>query len=405
MPVRRGHVAPQTTFVDSIIRKFEGLNRRFLLANAQVETFPIIYCNDGFCELVGFSRAELMQRPATCEFLHGPLTSAQATAHIRESLDTRVEKQLEIIYYRKDGTKFLCSQVTAPIRNEEGEISMFIMNFEDITDAPYRDDVITPCTSPLMIFKRFPQLSRQIQRMRPRHHTNNYQAAEDCNNSETVPIQNRARSKSLRLWLPALLRRSSESRCDPEDAMLTPADACEAVALETFEPHLRLLDLRRKTSLVDADAAPDGDGYRAQDILWRASSSFKEKGSLSAAVSYPNLNWCRSEPTARRALTFDFGHAIAANNLSKSLPNASSDSDLSRMRNQRKSPSLSNVISESHSRQKENNSAKLLLKEMHSHKLYMGEKVAQVSSYLHFLKISAAYWHQYTQQHSNTFSI
>ncbi|XP_035217490.1 potassium voltage-gated channel subfamily H member 2-like [Stegodyphus dumicola] len=150
MPVRRGHVAPQTTFVDSIIRKFEGLNRRFLLANAQVEQFPIIYCNDGFCEMVGYSRAELMQRPATCDFLHGPLTSSQATAQIRESLSTCLEKQLEIIYYRKDGTKFLCSQVTAPIRNEEGEISMFIMNFEDITDAPYRDDVLTPCTSPMM---------------------------------------------------------------------------------------------------------------------------------------------------------------------------------------------------------------------------------------------------------------
>lgn len=80
-----------------------------------------------------------------------------------------------------------------------------------------------------------------------------------------------------------------------------------------------------------------------------------------------------------------FPLAIASNNLSKSLPNASSDSDLSRMRHQqqRKSPSLSNVISESHSRQKENNSAKMLLKEMHSHKIYMGEKVAQVRPSIH----------------------
>lgn len=53
-------------------------------------------------------------------------------------------------YFLISGTNFLCSQVTAPIRNEEGEISMFIMNFEDITDAPFRDDVITPCTSPIM---------------------------------------------------------------------------------------------------------------------------------------------------------------------------------------------------------------------------------------------------------------
>ncbi|KFM63530.1 hypothetical protein X975_03854, partial [Stegodyphus mimosarum] len=44
--------------------------------------------------MVGYSRAELMQRPATCDFLHGPLTSSQATAQIRESLSTCLEKQL-----------------------------------------------------------------------------------------------------------------------------------------------------------------------------------------------------------------------------------------------------------------------------------------------------------------------
>ncbi|KAG8193568.1 hypothetical protein JTE90_000207 [Oedothorax gibbosus] len=338
-------------------------DRRFLLANAQVEHFPIIYTNDGFCELVGYSRAELMQRPATCDFLHGPLTSSQAAHTIRESLDTCLEKQLEIIYYRKDGTKFLCSQVTAPIKNEDGEISMFIMNFEDITDAPYRDEVITPCTSPLMFFKRFPQISRQIQRIRPSRPHNSIRSVEECANNEGPPRA--ARSKSLRLWLPSLLRRGSESRGDgaEDDMMLTPPDA-EALAMDTFDPRLQLLKMRRQSSLAEVThqdhCCPSGQQYGCQqplqntaDALWRASSSFKEKGTLSAA--------------------------IAANNLSKSLPNASSDSDLSRVRQQqqRKSPSLSNVISESHSRQKENNSAKLLLKEMHSHKLYMGEKVAQ----------------------------
>ncbi|EEC03992.1 hypothetical protein IscW_ISCW003231, partial [Ixodes scapularis] len=38
------------------------------------------------------------------------------------------------------GSKFLCSQVVAPIRNEDGDICMFIVNFEDVTDAPYKAD-------------------------------------------------------------------------------------------------------------------------------------------------------------------------------------------------------------------------------------------------------------------------
>ncbi|XP_023239843.1 potassium voltage-gated channel subfamily H member 6-like [Centruroides sculpturatus] len=103
MPVKRGHVVPQNTFIDSIIRRFDGLNRKFLVANAQIENYPIIYCNDGFCEMVGYTRGELMQRSCMCEFLHGPLTSTQAVAHIRETLDAFQERQLEILYYKKDG--------------------------------------------------------------------------------------------------------------------------------------------------------------------------------------------------------------------------------------------------------------------------------------------------------------
>lgn len=35
----------------------------------RVENCAVIYCNDGFCELCGYSRAEVMQRPCTCDFL------------------------------------------------------------------------------------------------------------------------------------------------------------------------------------------------------------------------------------------------------------------------------------------------------------------------------------------------
>ncbi|KAF3836173.1 hypothetical protein F7725_028731 [Dissostichus mawsoni] len=72
MPVRRGHVAPQNTFLDTIIRKFDS--RKFVIANARVENCAIIFCNDGFCHMCGYSRAEIMQKPCTCNFLYGPDT-------------------------------------------------------------------------------------------------------------------------------------------------------------------------------------------------------------------------------------------------------------------------------------------------------------------------------------------
>ena len=78
-------------------------DRKYVIANAQVDIKPIIFCNDGFCEMCGFSRAEVMQKACYCEFLHGPLTLPAANRLIIEALTGTEEKQVEILYYRKDG--------------------------------------------------------------------------------------------------------------------------------------------------------------------------------------------------------------------------------------------------------------------------------------------------------------
>ena len=79
-----------------------------MIANAQIETNPIIFCNDGFCELSGYSRAEVMQKSCICDFLHGPLTNAYAILQIKDALQGSEEKQVEILYYKKDGK---CSHI------------------------------------------------------------------------------------------------------------------------------------------------------------------------------------------------------------------------------------------------------------------------------------------------------
>ncbi|XP_078320838.1 voltage-gated inwardly rectifying potassium channel KCNH6-like isoform X2 [Crassostrea virginica] len=141
MPVRRGHVAPPNIFIDTIIRKFDGQNRNFVIANAQIETYPIIFCNDGFCDLTGFSRAEVMQKSCLCEFLHCSSTSTYSVLQIKEALRGTEEKQVEVMYSRKDSSRFLCSVLFAPVKNEQGEIIMFIINYEDITDAPLKNEL------------------------------------------------------------------------------------------------------------------------------------------------------------------------------------------------------------------------------------------------------------------------
>jgi len=45
------------------------------------------------------------------------------------------------------GTKLECSQVIAPIKNEAGEVCMYILNFEDIDALPDIAPNIEPSTS------------------------------------------------------------------------------------------------------------------------------------------------------------------------------------------------------------------------------------------------------------------
>ncbi|XP_051567840.1 potassium voltage-gated channel subfamily H member 7-like isoform X2 [Myxocyprinus asiaticus] len=130
MPVRRGHVAPQNTFLGIIIRKFEGQNKRFVIANARVQNCAIIYCNDAFCEMTGFSRPDIMQKPCTCDFLHGQLTKRHAIAQVAQALLGSEERKVEITYYHKDGSDFQCTTHIIPVKNQEGVVMMFILSFD-----------------------------------------------------------------------------------------------------------------------------------------------------------------------------------------------------------------------------------------------------------------------------------
>ncbi|XP_070694353.1 voltage-gated delayed rectifier potassium channel KCNH8 [Pempheris klunzingeri] len=141
MPVMRGLLAPQNTFLDTIATRFDGTHSNFVLGNAQVQSlYPIVYCSDGFCELTGYARAELMQKSCACHFLYGPETSDRLTAQIQGALDERSEFKTELIFYKKEGTQFWCLLDIVPIKNEKGEVVLFLVSHKDITDKKKDQD-------------------------------------------------------------------------------------------------------------------------------------------------------------------------------------------------------------------------------------------------------------------------
>ncbi|XP_033866598.3 potassium voltage-gated channel subfamily H member 8 [Acipenser ruthenus] len=139
MPVRKGLLAPQNTFLDTIATRFDGTHSNFVLGNAQVQSlYPIVYCSDGFCELTGYARAELMQKCCACHFLYGPETSDKLIAQIQNALDERREFKTELVFYKKTGTQFWCLLDIVPIKNEKSEVVLFLASHKDITDTKKR---------------------------------------------------------------------------------------------------------------------------------------------------------------------------------------------------------------------------------------------------------------------------
>ena len=85
-------------------RKPETTDSNFVLGNAKIaKVFPIVYCSDGFCELSGYSRAQIMQKSCACNFLYGQKTDVQHRAQIAAALEQRQELKLEVILYKSSG--------------------------------------------------------------------------------------------------------------------------------------------------------------------------------------------------------------------------------------------------------------------------------------------------------------
>ncbi|KAK2575549.1 hypothetical protein KPH14_011268 [Odynerus spinipes] len=134
MPVRKGLLAPQNTFLDTIATRFDGTHSNFVLGNAQVPSiYPIVYCSDGFCELTGFARAQIMQKGCACKFLYGPETKEEIKAMIDKSLESKTELKMEVVFYKKNGSPFDCLLDIVPIKNEKGDVVLFLASHKDIT--------------------------------------------------------------------------------------------------------------------------------------------------------------------------------------------------------------------------------------------------------------------------------
>lgn len=103
-----------------------------LITDPRRDDNPIIFANDAFLSLTGYTREEVTG--SNCRFLQGADTDPDAIEKIRAAIKARRDINVDILNYRKDGSTFWNALYISPVHNEQGELLYFFASQLDITD-------------------------------------------------------------------------------------------------------------------------------------------------------------------------------------------------------------------------------------------------------------------------------
>ncbi|WP_082609534.1 PAS domain-containing protein [Bosea sp. Root381] len=102
-----------------------------LITDPNLPDNPIVFANDAFLRLTGYSREEVVGH--NCRFLQGPKTDPADVNRLRDSIARRAQIEMELINHRKDGTPFHNRVLISPVYDENGHLSYFFASQFDVT--------------------------------------------------------------------------------------------------------------------------------------------------------------------------------------------------------------------------------------------------------------------------------
>mmetsp|Transcript_25311 Transcript_25311/g.45604 ORF Transcript_25311/g.45604 Transcript_25311/m.45604 type:complete len:205 (-) Transcript_25311:322-936(-) len=85
---------------------------------------PVVYVSDGFSKLTGYEFDEVVGR--NCRFLQGPETARSDVEKIIHAIKNEKECSVNLLNYKKDGTKFRNEFYLAQLRSPTQELAYFI---------------------------------------------------------------------------------------------------------------------------------------------------------------------------------------------------------------------------------------------------------------------------------------
>ncbi len=102
-----------------------------ILTDPRLPDNPIVFANKAFLDLTGYEEHEVLNR--NCRFLQGPQTDRESVRALREAIADREAISLEILNYKRDGTRFWNAIFLGPVFGKDGTLLYFFASQLDVT--------------------------------------------------------------------------------------------------------------------------------------------------------------------------------------------------------------------------------------------------------------------------------
>ena len=103
----------------------------FMLADPRLPDAPLVYVNQSFLVITGYTANEVLGR--NCRFLQGHGTDPGPIEKLRRAIADGRPATVELRNYRKDGTPFWNEVHIAPVRDDHGELVRYVGIQIDVT--------------------------------------------------------------------------------------------------------------------------------------------------------------------------------------------------------------------------------------------------------------------------------